>query len=144
MEKRTFWPFSVKNFPQDTNIPVEKCEDSFMNTAATDTHYLLDGLLLEVRIKESLEKAQVLEDVFDDRYELFNLYNRDRKVEKFKMLSEVKEPFVDLEKCSLHELISILQKFASDPSVNVNQAGFGSYIANHVLKKRLLGTIKKL
>ena len=26
MEKRTFWPFSVKNFPQDMNIPVEKCE----------------------------------------------------------------------------------------------------------------------
>ena len=25
MEKRTFWPFSVKNFPQDMNIPVEKC-----------------------------------------------------------------------------------------------------------------------
>ena len=26
MEKRTFWPFSVKNFPQDMNIPVEKFE----------------------------------------------------------------------------------------------------------------------
>ena len=25
MEKRPFWPFSVKNFPQDMNIPVEKC-----------------------------------------------------------------------------------------------------------------------
>ena len=24
MEKRTFLPFSVKNFPQDMNIPVEK------------------------------------------------------------------------------------------------------------------------
>ena len=26
MEKRTFWPFSVKNFPQDMNIPVEEFE----------------------------------------------------------------------------------------------------------------------
>ena len=43
-----------------------------------------------------------------------------KKVEEVKMLSEVKEPFVDLEKCSLHELISILEKFASDPSVNIN------------------------
>ena len=55
-----------------------ECEGSFMNTAATDTHNLLDGLLLEVRIKESLEKAQVPEDVFDDRHEIFNLHNRGR------------------------------------------------------------------
>jgi hypothetical protein len=37
----------------------------------------------------------------------------------------------------LHELINILQKFASDPSINANQAGFGSYIANHVLKEKI-------
>ena len=107
-----------------------ECEGSFMNTTAANTHILLDGLLLEVKIKESLEKAQVPEDVFDDRHEIFNLYNRGRKVEKVKMLSEVKEPLLDLKNCSLHELISILQQFASDPSINVNQAGFGSYIAN--------------
>jgi hypothetical protein len=53
------------------------------------------------------------------------------------MLSEVKDPLLDLEKCSLHELINILQKFASDPSINANQAGFGSYIANHVLKENI-------
>jgi hypothetical protein len=53
------------------------------------------------------------------------------------MLSEVKDPLLDLEKCSLHELMSILQKFASDPSINANQAGFGSYIANHVLKEKI-------
>ena len=53
------------------------------------------------------------------------------------MLSEVKEPLLDLENYSLHELISILQKFASDPSINVNQEGFGSYIANHVLKEKI-------
>ena len=37
----------------------------------------------------------------------------------------------------MHELISILQKFASDPSINTNQAGFGSYIPNHVLKEKI-------
>ena len=68
---------------------------------------------------------------------------KEREVEEVKMLSEVKDPFLDLENCSLHELISILQKFASDPSINTNQAGFDSYIANHVLKRKLLGTTKR-
>jgi hypothetical protein len=53
------------------------------------------------------------------------------------MLSEVKDSLLDLEKCSLHELMSILQIFSSDPSINANQAGFGSYIANHVLKEKI-------
>ena len=48
---------------------------------------------------------------------------KEKKVEEVKMLTEVKEPWLDLENCSLHELISILQKFASDPSINTNQAG---------------------
>ena len=26
MEKRTFWPFSVKHFPQDMNVPIEATE----------------------------------------------------------------------------------------------------------------------
>jgi hypothetical protein len=33
----------------------------------------------------------------------------ERKLEYVKILSEVKDPLLDLEKCSLHELISILQ-----------------------------------
>jgi hypothetical protein len=59
------------------------------------------------------------------------------KVKEDKILNEVKDPLLDLEKCSLHELISILQKFASDSSINANQAGFGSYIANYVLKEKI-------
>jgi hypothetical protein len=62
---------------------------------------------------------------------------KEKKVEEVKMLSEVKDPLLDLEKCSLRELMSILQKFASDPSINANQAGFCSYIANHVLKEKI-------
>ena len=38
----------------------------------------------------------------------------------------------------MHELISILQNFASDPSINTNQAGFGSYIANHILNEKIV------
>ena len=61
----------------------------------------------------------------------------ERKVEEVKMLSEVNDPLLDLYNCNLPELISILQKFASDPSIDVNQSGFGSYIANHVLKEKI-------
>jgi hypothetical protein len=46
------------------------------------------------------------------------------------MLSEIREPLLDLDKCSLHELIDILEKFSKDPTINVHQVGFGSYIAN--------------
>ena len=35
----------------------------------------------------------------------------ERKVEEVKMLSEVNDPLLDLKNSSLHELISILQKF---------------------------------
>ena len=86
----------------------KECKGSFINVTIADAYILLDGLLLEVKIKESLEKAQVPEDVFDDRHEIFNLYDRGRKVEEVKMLSEVKEPLLDLENCILHESISIL------------------------------------
>jgi hypothetical protein len=36
----------------------------------------------------------------------------------------------------LNEIINILQSFANDPSFNVHQTGFGSYIANHVIKEK--------
>jgi hypothetical protein len=43
------------------------------------------------------------------------------------MLSDnIKEPLLDLDKCSLNELINILQRFANDPSFNVHQTGFES------------------
>jgi hypothetical protein len=49
----------------------------------------------------------------------------------------IKEPLLKLDKCSLNELVNILQSFANDPSFNVHQTGFGSYIANHVIKKKI-------
>jgi hypothetical protein len=54
------------------------------------------------------------------------------------MLSNnIKEPLLDIDKCSLNELISILQSFANDYSFNVHKTGFGSYIANHVIKEKI-------
>jgi hypothetical protein len=54
------------------------------------------------------------------------------------MLSDnFQEPLLDLNKCSLNELINILQSFANDPSLNVHQTGFGSYKANHVMKEKI-------
>jgi hypothetical protein len=46
------------------------------------------------------------------------------------MLSEVKEPLLDLDKCNLHELIATLEKFSKDPTINVHQAGIASYISS--------------
>jgi hypothetical protein len=62
----------------------------------------------------------------------------DKEVEEVKMLSDsIKEPLLDLDKCSLKELNNILQIFANDPSFNVHQNSFGSYIANHAIKEKI-------
>jgi hypothetical protein len=37
----------------------------------------------------------------------------------------------------LNELIDLLQNFANDPSFNFHQTGFGSKIANHVIKENI-------
>jgi hypothetical protein len=51
------------------------------------------------------------------------MITNDKQVEEVKMLSETREPLLDLDKCSLNELITILQKFSNDPSINIHQAG---------------------
>ena len=62
----------------------------------------------------------------------------EKQVEEVKMLSDkIDEPLLDLDKCSLNGLISLLQKFANDPSFNVHQTSFGSFIANHVIKEKI-------
>jgi hypothetical protein len=86
----------------------DECESAFMNTNTTNALLLLDSLLVEVKIKKSFEKAKVSEEDFDDLHEIFKLYNREKEIEEVKMLSEVKDPLLDLEKCILHELMSIL------------------------------------
>jgi hypothetical protein len=57
----------------------DECKGAFMNTNTTNALFLLDGLLVEVKIKKSLEIAQVPEEDFDDHHEIFKLYNRDKR-----------------------------------------------------------------
>jgi hypothetical protein len=73
----------------------------FMNLTTQYAFVMQDGFLIELKIIRSLEKAQVLEDDFDDRHEIFDLYNREKKIEEVKMLSEAREPLLDLDKCSV-------------------------------------------
>jgi hypothetical protein len=41
----------------------------------------------------------------------------EKQIEEVKMLSDkIAEPLLDLNKCSLNELVNILQQFANDPS----------------------------
>jgi hypothetical protein len=62
----------------------------------------------------------------------------EKQVEEVKMLSDkITKPLLDLDKCSLNELMNLLQKFDNDPSFNVHQTGFGSYIAYHVIKEKI-------
>ena len=101
----------------------------------------------EVQLDDAHKRTSMLSNVlknassFDSYHKpnlsdlLVNTLDETTKVEELRMLNDVvTEPLLDLDKCSLSELITILQKFAKDPSINANQAGFGSYIANHVLK----------
>jgi hypothetical protein len=67
-----------------------------------------------------LKKVKVHEDDFDDRHENFELYNREKEIEEVKMFSEASKPLLGLDKRSLNELIAILEKFATDPTINVN------------------------
>jgi hypothetical protein len=69
----------------------------------------------------------------------------EKQVEEVKMLSEkINEHLLDPDKCSLNELINISQSFANDPSFNVHQTSFGSYIANHIIQEKIQDIIMSL
>ena len=59
-----------------------------MELTTANAHVLLDGLLLENKVKSSLEKADIPEEPFHDRYELYNLNVEEKQVEKIKVLSD--------------------------------------------------------
>jgi hypothetical protein len=50
------------------------------------------------------------------------MLSNDKKIEEVKMLTEVREPLLYLDKCSLHELIAILKKISKDPTINIHKA----------------------
>jgi hypothetical protein len=79
-------------------------------------------------------------DVFKCEYfaKEFTMLVEEKEVEEVKMLSNnIKDPLVDLDKCSLNEIVNILQSFANDLSFSVHQTSFGSYIANYVIKEKI-------
>jgi hypothetical protein len=84
---------------------------------------LLEPLLVQFEFMKEGEKESIM-------------VVEEKEVEEVKMLIDnIKEPLLDLDKCSLNELINILLSFA--PSFNIHQTGFGSYIANHVIKIKI-------
>ena len=113
------------NIAENMPLTLEETLDELLNYP----EYLLPFMSQLTGLKEEVNKTEHDESLI--------LIELEKKVEEVKMLTEVKDSLLDLENCSLHELISILQKFASDHSINTNQAGFGSYIANHVLKEKI-------
>jgi hypothetical protein len=122
------WTFSTKS---KSYIDL-KSGKTFLELTTAETQNLLDGILLERKIYYGLNATIIPSEPYDDRYEIFE------RVEEVKMLFDnVNEPLLNLDKCSLSELINILQDFANDPSFNVHQTGFGSYIANHVIKEKI-------
>jgi hypothetical protein len=90
-------------------------------------------LQFEIHMKKPLEEEKITTMLI---YKENNLANY-KQIEEVKMISDVREPSVDLDKCSLHDLLAILEKFSQDPTINVHQAGFGSYIANYVIKEKI-------
>lgn len=98
--------------------------------------------------KSHEETVKYVQDIIDRSWETLNRMDElekesvmvveEKKVEEVKMLSDtISDPLLDLDKCSLNELITILQKFSNDPSFNAHQSGFGSFIANHVIKEKI-------
>jgi hypothetical protein len=85
----------------------------------------------EETYNELLNYVDILEPLLE-KFEYMRIEEKEnnveeKEVEEVKMLSDnIKEPLLDLNKCSLNELINILQSFANDPSFNVHNTGFGS------------------
>jgi hypothetical protein len=94
------------------------------------TYYM--GYFLKEKKHDSLDTIDIPCEPCDDRYVMYE------RVEEVKLLSDnIEEPLLDFDNCSLNKFINILQSFANDPSFNVHQTSFGSYIANHVFKEKI-------
>jgi hypothetical protein len=50
-----------------------KVENPFLELTAAEAQTLLDGLLLEKKIQDSLDKMDIPCEPFDDRYEIYDL-----------------------------------------------------------------------
>ena len=82
------------------------CGRSFMNLPPSEAHVLLDSMLIEIKINDSVLRAGLFYDPFDDYLEKeeTTMHDETTKVEELKMLNDVvTEPLLDLDKCSLSE-----------------------------------------
>jgi hypothetical protein len=98
--------------------------------------------------KKNEEFIKYVQDIIDRSWEILHkmeeegkestMVVEEKEVQEVKMLNDnIKQPLLDLDKYSLNKLINILQSFANDPSFNIHQNVFGSYIANHVIKEKI-------
>ena len=128
----------------------KESDTRFVFLKTCDAIKVLYGMLVDDYIYKSIKYARIRDMYNQENYEVEEniplsamfgketlMLTNDKHIEEVKMLSEAREPLLDLDKCSLNELIAILEKFATDPTINVNQAGFGSYIANYVIKEKI-------
>jgi hypothetical protein len=82
--------------------------------------------------KSHEETIKYMQDIIDRSWETLNRMDEEeekesimvveeKQVEEIKMLSDkITEPLLDLDRCSLNELITLLQNFANNPSFNVH------------------------
>jgi hypothetical protein len=98
---------------------------------------------LEEVLEKSWETIRILEarQKEEDRLERVDKYNKEEEstqVEEIRLLDDIpNDPLTSLENCTLDEIILYLQNHSCDPIVNSDQAGFGYFIANHVITENL-------
>jgi hypothetical protein len=122
-----------------------KGDKLFMELTVGTTHAILDTLLVERKIQNSLVRAGIINPMFlgplakkRKEIELEEKKEESRQVEEIKMLDDIpNDPLASPENCTLDKIVSILQNHASDPHVDSNLVGFDTLIANHVIKVKL-------
>jgi hypothetical protein len=103
---------------------------------AVENHVKINGSLIGNVHKKTLFMSKLL--VHDGSLIKYEEEEEEKQAEAVKMLSDtITESLLDLDKCCFNEPMNIFQNFATDPYFNVHQTGFGSYIANHVIKENI-------
>jgi hypothetical protein len=103
---------------------------------AVENHVKIKESLISNGHKKILFMTKLL--VHDGSLIKYEDEEEEKQVEEVKMLSDtITKSLLDLDKCCFNEPMNIFQKFATDPYFNVHQTGFGSYIANHVIKENI-------
>jgi hypothetical protein len=93
--------------------------------------------ILEARQKEE-DRLERLENERLERVEKYNKEEESTQVEEIRLIDDIpNDTLTSLENCTLDKIILYLQNHSCDPTVNSDQAGFGYFIANHVITEKL-------